>query len=140
MTQPHTSPPDRNYADIAGRVRRAYAAYRRACRDDEFNRQSLVCTFTADWLRENSFPEGRRVGYFHEDNPGAKVGEVEGGHDFLLVDERYVLDFWYRTTWCPHAPVLLDLHNPVHQPELRQLYGDPTSWLPGRTAECEAAC
>src|ERR1700680_3163603 len=37
---------------------------------------------------------GEVRGYWHEDNPTARVGEVEGGHDFAITEDRFLVDPW----------------------------------------------
>ena len=92
----------------------------------------VSCSIVAEWLKTCVGRPAMVVGYFHHNNPTAKIGEVEGGHDFLLVEERYLVDFWQRDIWDPEHPLLIDLftENPY-----TQLYGDVLLWAPTDVSE-----
>jgi hypothetical protein len=70
---------------------------------------------------------GTIYGYFTTDNPTARLGQSEGGHDFLvLVDEdcRYILDIWgaaYQGT-----PLVLDFRTDWRK--ISVLYGSRSKW------------
>jgi len=63
-------------------------------------------------------------GYWAVDNPTAELGQSEGGHDFLLVEDRYIVDFW-AAAYCGKCPVL-DLVTDIAI--IRKLYGNPSNW------------
>jgi hypothetical protein len=102
---------------------------------DKYNAEEIEecqgpnCSMAADWVRTRLGRFGRDaeiVGYWHEDNPTAKAGEVEGGHDFLLLGGRYIVDFWQKEVWDAAHPLLLDAkHN---RDEVLAIYGDPHTW------------
>jgi hypothetical protein len=48
---------------------------------------------------------GHIRGYWHEDNPTALVGETEGGHDFVLLPDGFIVDPWLYHYY-GEAPVL----------------------------------
>lgn len=87
-----------------------------------------TCTNICVWLKENHFPQAKIVGYFIENNPMAIIGLAEGGHDFLLVDDRYIIDFWYRhVTGAANAAIVIDTtENSIDLAK----YGDPKQWEP----------
>jgi hypothetical protein len=37
---------------------------------------------------------GEVRGYWHDDNPTAQVGETEGGHNFAVTADRFLVDPW----------------------------------------------
>jgi hypothetical protein len=70
---------------------------------------------------------GVRVGYWTENNPGAQLGQDEGGHDFLIVeneDGKFIFDFW-AAIYYGKKPIL-DMKRDAA--EIRRLYGDPVKW------------
>jgi hypothetical protein len=82
----------------------------------------LVCTNVCHWLRENYFPEARIMGYFNDDNPTAIVGQSEGGHDFLILDDQ-IIDFWHKELYDEYFPLALPLA------EAPNYYGDSSAWV-----------
>ncbi len=67
---------------------------------------------------------GVRMGYFIADNPTAELGRSEGGHDFLIVDGEWLVDFW-AAAYCGERP----LHNlKTDSVEIARLYGDQSKW------------
>jgi hypothetical protein len=85
-----------------------------------------ICSKGARWLRHHFFPQAKIMGYSIDDNPTALLGTIEGGHDFLLVDDRYLIDFWPRRTIDRSYPIAYDL---CTQPSLvHHYYGNPATW------------
>ena len=84
------------------------------------------CTDTSVWLAERL--KGVVHGYRHDDNPDAALGEGEGGHDFVIVDGRWLVDWWAKDTYQERD--LYDLQDPVDQALVLRLYGDPEKWKP----------
>ncbi len=83
-----------------------------------------TCTNTAVYLAERL--DGDVYGYYIEDNPTAKMGEAEGGHDFSIIDERWLLDFWAQDVY--QLPWLYDLEDPKDAEAVKALYGFHESW------------
>jgi hypothetical protein len=77
---------------------------------------------------------GEVRGYWHEDNPTARVGEVEGGHDFAVTEDRFLVDPWLFQYYCD-SPVL-DLDVPADRAEAAARYGPEEKWelVPDRAA------
>ena len=104
------------------------AQYRRMQAVDEFvlpGQLEAVCTDWARWL--SGFLGGEVVGYADLDNPGTLLGE-SGGHDFLLIQGRWIVDGWAYEIY--DLPVVHDLADPGQAEEIRRLYGDPKTWEP----------
>lgn len=86
---------------------------------EETGHPFTICTNCARWVQKNYFPEGRIVGYFSK--------EFTGGHDFLLIDHRYIIDLWPRfTDGEEHAPVFYDLKEDFET--ITRLYGSILKW------------
>jgi len=71
---------------------------------------------------------GEVRGYWHEDNPTARAGEVEGGHDFAVTADRFLVDPWLYHYY-GESPVL-DLAEPAGQAEAASRYGPEQKWEP----------
>lgn len=89
----------------------------------------IECTNCARWIKENYLPEAIIVGYFHENNPTAEVGKSEGGHDFLFMDGRYIIDFWPRINYGREWPVFFDIERQSVW-TIRKYYGRKLAWHP----------
>ncbi len=65
-----------------------------------------ICTHSAI-LVAKAF-SGVVLGYLSENNPAAELGEAYApGHDFAIIDERWLVDYWaWRTTDLLDLPVL----------------------------------
>lgn len=97
----------------------------------------VICTSWAVDLRDRLGPDRVEVvGFLEEDNPGSAIAVECEGHDFALVDGRYIADGWL--VWIavnlpfPERvyPGIYDLENPEDKAEIERLYGDRTKWLP----------
>ena len=77
---------------------------------------------------------GEVRGYWHEDNPTARVGETEGGHDFATTNDRFLVDPWLFHYY--GDPPVLDLTEPAGQAEASARYGPEEKWemLPSRAS------
>ena len=92
---------------------------------EEFGNPFIVCTNVATWVKNNYFPTAKVVGYSIDNNPGA-IGEDEGGHDFVLFDDRYIIDFWDRIAGDANAPIFYDLE--TDQELVKKYLGDQSTW------------
>lgn len=72
---------------------------------------------------------GRVFGYFSNQNRSAHIGEpIVSGHDFALIQDRYIVDYWaYRVAKIIAFPIL-DMENPYHRRIIRALYGNQNKW------------
>lgn len=84
------------------------------------------CTDTSVWLAERL--GGVVHGYRHKDNPDAELGASEGGHDFVIVDDHWLVDWWAKDTYQERD--LYDLTDEKDLKEVLRLYGDPGEWTP----------
>lgn len=84
-----------------------------------------TCTNTAAYMADKL--GGEIYGYLSEDNPTAVVGEAEYGHDFAVVDDRYLVDFWAAETYS--YPPLYDMKDRLDLKEVEKMYGDRSKWV-----------
>jgi hypothetical protein len=86
-----------------------------------------ICTHSAI-LVAKAF-SGVVFGYISENNPTAELGEAYAqGHDFAIIDERWLVDYWaWRTTDLLEHPVL-DLETDSDLTIASRLYGKRTQW------------
>jgi hypothetical protein len=71
---------------------------------------------------------GEVVGYWSATNPAASIGTRHGdGHDFALIENRYIVDYWaFRIGRLIDDPVL-DLMR-LRDRDRAALYGDARAW------------
>lgn len=72
---------------------------------------------------------GAVIGYENENNPTAKLDNVDFGHDFAITGGgRYLVDPWAKNTTGETKKATLDLNDPTDRAEALRLYGDPDKW------------
>lgn len=69
---------------------------------------------------------GEVRGYYHAHNPTAGVGETEGGHDFAITSDRFLVDPWLFHYY-GMSPVL-DMDVEADQAEALARYGPEENW------------
>lgn len=93
---------------------------------------SAVCC--TDYARQISQKLPGRVqifGFANEDNPTSRVALEElhpGGHDFAVVDDRYVVDPWVRLVLCEKGSIVFDMHDQDGAAEILRTYGPQSCW------------
>lgn len=90
------------------------------------------CTACARIIADRFGGEVR--GYHHDGNPTARVGETEGGHDFAVTEDRFLVDPWLFHYY-GDSPVL-DLDLQADRAEALARYGPEEKWdrVPNVTA------
>lgn len=73
---------------------------------------------------------GAVVGYYREDNPTAELSDAADGHDFALIGDRFVVDYWAACVVAAIDRPILDLDDPVDRLTALRLYGQPAAWEP----------
>lgn len=99
-------------------IKRLAAAWKELAR----RKEGFICSQAAFASRD--VVGGVVYGYWAEDNPAAFLGSSEGGHDFLVVNDRWIIDFW--------AAAYYD-EMPIHDltkdhAEILRLYGSRDKW------------
>ena len=72
---------------------------------------------------------GKIVGYYESKNPGTLAANGCGGHDFALIDHRYIVDVWwtYFVSEDNDGPIF-DLADSSQSARIRELYGLVSKW------------
>ena len=100
-------------------------------------RRAVECTSWAAYARR---VHGARVeirGFFCEDNPRARgMDRLAPGHDFAVLDGRWILDGWLANVEQEIDDPLIDMQDPARAELIERYYGDPARWE--RLSELEA--
>ena len=73
-------------------------------------------------------PNTEIYGFWSRENTGWAGAILQDGHDFAVVDRRYIVDPWILETEHLSARAVFDMKNPADAAEVRRLYGDRSSW------------
>lgn len=97
----------------------------------------FICTHSA--RRVAARFGGRVSGVDREMNPFAVIADDHDGHDFALVGERFVVDYWAFRVTCVLDRGVFDLNNADDRAEIARLYGPSENWqtLPNPFAEAQ---
>lgn len=105
---------------------------------DRFNRReecyvfpdgspSAICTNWMRYVRRILGPGRVKFFGFGSKNDG-EIAKHCYGHDFAVVDGRYICDGWLKHVMVGHHSAVLDLKDPADQAAIQRLYGDPSTW------------
>lgn len=91
--------------------------------------QAVICTSWADDL-EARLGQDRvtKFGFWTEDNPGTAIERLAYGHDFAIVDGRYIVDGWIVHVEGVHEVGIFDIEDDGHLEDILKFYGNPASW------------
>ncbi len=81
-------------------------------------------------------------GFANENNPTSRVareGIHPDGHDFAVVDNRYLVDPWIRLVAAESGQIVFDLEDPLDATSVRDTYGPKECWTLMKTAMKEGA-
>lgn len=85
------------------------------------------------WARMvvDAIPDRSRVmGFFIDDNPDAtEIAKYCDGHDFAIVDDRYIVDGWAKNVEGITSKVVFDMQNPRDKQIILGMYGNPSTWV-----------
>lgn len=126
---------------IAGHCRKLFQVMEDSCLLDEdeechifpTGKAFFICTNWAN-LTRRYFGEDRIVvmGYLHIHNQASAISEQYEGHDFAVLDGRFIVDGWITGVGLEQpgraTPGLYDLQNKDDAAEIARLYGDQTAW------------
>jgi hypothetical protein len=93
----------------------------------------FICTNWAN-LTQRYFGEDRAVvmGYLHVNNSTSAISEQYEGHDFTVVDDRFIVDGWVTGVGLESpgraTPGVYDLHDKMDAAEIARLYGKQSAW------------
>lgn len=78
------------------------------------------------------FPSQTQIfGFSNEENPDCQIVKDDlhpDGHDFAIVDERWLVDPWVRLVPCAYPEIVYDLHDPSDATLARARYGTRENW------------
>jgi len=90
---------------------------------------AVVCTGYAAELFCIFGPDRTSLFGFHgEDNPTSRIGRDHGGHDFAVLDGRYIVDPWLDDTVNESKQIIFDLEAEQDRLKILELYGDRFYW------------
>ena len=100
------------------------------------------CTgFACEIQRKIGKARVKVVGFPEGTNPQSAIAQDAGGHDFAVVDDRFIVDPWLQEVSAGRITlrggaelevdrVVFDLEDPNDFKTVRNLYGDPRAWVP----------
>ncbi|MBR8082609.1 hypothetical protein KDX23_07600 [Burkholderia vietnamiensis] len=94
---------------------------------------ATVCTNYARHIAAALPGRARVFGFYEEDNPASRIAQIAGGHDFAIVDGRYIVDPWVRLVEGESDRICFDLAAPGDAAEILRLYGPRERWDAAQT-------
>lgn len=76
-------------------------------------------------------------GFQREANPTSRIAQDAGGHDFAIIDGRFIVDPWLDDTESISEQTIFDLLNPNDAALIADLYGPRDRWQRNYTLEQE---
>lgn len=67
-------------------------------------------------------------GFWAGDNPLSEVSKIADGHDFAIVDARYIVDGWLVNVEQLHKTGVFDLEDDNDLGMIFKFYGNPLTW------------
>lgn len=99
--------------------------------------RSAICTNWAIYARRVYRDRVKLYGFDCSENPDASgMAEISDGHDFAVLDDRWILDGWLAHVEGLTGDPMIDIEDPENRAFLRSFYGDPARWV--RLGEIEA--
>ena len=91
----------------------------------------VVCTSWAREVERALGPERCRVvGFLSDAVPSSLIARDHGGHDFAVVDGRWVVDGWACDVEGYLDGPVLDLEDEGEAAKVTELFGSPDEWPP----------
>jgi hypothetical protein len=87
-----------------------------------------MCWAWANDLQKRLGGRVKQYGFSEEENECSEIAQLAGGHDFAVVDGRFIVDGWAAKVEQVHDTGVLDLEEPEHFTEITRLFGDPRCW------------
>jgi len=92
---------------------------------------ATCCTNYARYIRNNLKQDVKIYGFKNEDNPTAKIVRDHmhpGGHDFVFLDDRFLVDPWIKLVTMKINRVVFDMDNFVDLSYISIMYGPKSKW------------
>lgn len=99
---------------------------------------ALCCTDYAKLVYDTLPGRVKIFGFENKENPTSRFAEAKyhpGGHDFAIVDDRYIVDPWLRLVRSNKANLVFDLNNAEDLSLATYLYGPRHCWKRNLLAE-----
>lgn len=108
------------------------------------------CTGFACRIRQKLGSDRVKIfGFPEKENPDSIIAQMSGGHDFALVDDRYIVDPWIMEVESGNITTpsgqkafaekgVFDLQDPLDRERVEKLYGSPKNWRRMTEVEAEA--
>lgn len=98
--------------------------------------QWFICTDWACYVRRElgdrakiygfDISDKRRAGATDDDY--SRLDQGFDGHDFAVVDDRYIVDGWVKNIEGMHDKAVIDMQNPENAKLIQSIYGNPKFW------------
>ena len=88
-----------------------------------------TCSNWAMYVRRLEGPRAKIYGFLAEENALSLIAVGCGGHDFAVVDDRFIVDGWVVNVEGFSNRAVFDLRDPSDRKIIRELYGPPEIWL-----------
>lgn len=94
------------------------------------NEEMGKCTNCAVYVAEQYPGRAEVYGFLCENNPECTHKAVTDafGHDFCVIDNRYIVDFWVSLYAGYEQQSIYDLQDKNDQAKIKQIYGNPEKW------------
>jgi hypothetical protein len=90
-----------------------------------------ICTSWANMVATAVPGRSRVRGFWVDDNPEASdIANVCDGHDFAVVDDRYIVDGWAVHVEGISKRAVWDMQDPGDRQSVLRMYGRPERWQP----------
>ena len=91
------------------------------------------CTGFACAIRNKLGDERVKIyGFSDQKNPESEIAQGFYGHDFAVVDGRYIVDPWVNEIYDQPERGVFDLQDPQDKADIRRLYGKEENWTEGK--------
>lgn len=92
-----------------------------------------ICSYWAQDLHKRLGARVVQYGFDDEENATSEIAQLAGGHDFAVVDGRYIVDGWLVKVEQMHKTGVFDLEDESQFADITRFYGDPRCWKDGST-------
>ena len=91
--------------------------------------QWFICTDWSCYARRFYGDRVKLFGFMVEDNPESEGLVGFEGHDFAVLDDRYIIDGWLKAVEdFAGGRCVFDMQDPQDAQFIRRFYGDPKKW------------
>ena len=91
------------------------------------NGAGLYCTGFALTIQEKLGDRVKVWGFYADDNPGTVWDRLADGHDFAVIDDRFIVDP-FATEFEAEGTGIYDLEDAEDRSEILRIYGDQENW------------